>query len=340
MKIKSIMYIFMLLVILCPNLAGCGRQAEITQSGFYFDTIISITLYDNSKTEELEHCMELADLYEHYFSAQIADSDISRINQAAGTPVKVHDETLALLEKGLYYSKLSQGKFDITIGKLTGLWDFRTDQADVPDQKKIAEAAAAVDYKKVQINGNEVTLADDAAAIDLGGIAKGFIADKMKEYLVSQGVTSGLINLGGNVLVIGAKESGQDAGGAYKIGIQRPFDETGQPIAAVQIKDQTVVTSGVYERYFEKNGRLYHHILDVESGYPYENELFSVSIICPSSADADALSTTCFALGLDQGMELVESLENTEAVFITSDYKLHGSSGIGRTIPFEALPNP
>ena len=188
--------------------------------------------------------------------------------------------------------------------------------------------------------GNEVTLADDAAAIDLGGIAKGFIADKMKEYLVSQGVTSGLINLGGNVLVIGAKESGQDAGGAYKIGIQRPFDETGQPIAAVQIKDQTVVTSGVYERYFEKNGRLYHHILDVESGYPYENELFSVSIICPSSADADALSTTCFALGLDQGMELVESLENTEAVFITSDYKLHGSSGIGRTIPFEALPNP
>lgn len=91
----------MLLVILCPNLAGCGRQAEITQSGFYFDTIISITLYDNSKTEELEHCMELADLYEHYFSAQIADSDISRINQAAGTPVKVHDETLALLEKGL-----------------------------------------------------------------------------------------------------------------------------------------------------------------------------------------------------------------------------------------------
>ncbi|MCI8918620.1 MAG: FAD:protein FMN transferase [Eubacterium sp.] len=340
MKIKSRMYIFMLLAILCPNLTGCGRQAEITQSGFYFDTIISITLYDNSKTEELEHCMELADLYERYFSAQIADSDISRINQAAGTPVKVHDETLALLEKGLYYSKLSQGKFDITIGKLTGLWDFRTDQADVPDQKKIAKAAAAVDYKKVQINGNEVTLADDAAAIDLGGIAKGFIADKMKEYLVSQGVTSGLINLGGNVLVIGTKENGQDAGGAYKIGIQRPFDETGQPIAAVQIKDQTVVTSGVYERYFEKNGRLYHHILDVESGYPYENELFSVSIICPSSADADALSTTCFALGLDQGMELVESLENTEAVFITSDYKLHGSSGIGRTIPFEALPNP
>lgn len=340
MKIKSRMYIFMLLAILCPNLTGCGRQAEITQSGFYFDTIISITLYDNSKTEELEHCMELADLYERYFSAQIADSDISRINQAAGTPVKVHDETLALLEKGLYYSKLSQGKFDITIGKLTGLWDFRTDQADVPDQNKIAKAAAAVDYKKVQINGNEVTLADDAAAIDLGGIAKGFIADKMKEYLVSQGVTSGLINLGGNVLVIGAKESGQDAGGTYKIGIQRPFDETGQPIAAVQIKDQTVVTSGVYERYFEKNGRLYHHILDVESGYPYENELFSVSIICPSSADADALSTTCFALGLDQGMELVESLENTEAVFITSDYKLHGSSGIGRTIPFEALPNP
>lgn len=333
MNTKYKTFLFILLVPLCAFFTGCG-ESEITQSGFYFDTVITITLYDGSKEAQLEHCMELADRYEHYFSAKIADSDISRINKAAGTPVQVHDETLELIEKGLYYSKLSKGKFDITVGTLTSLWDFRTEQADVPDKDKIAEAAAAIDYEKVLVNGNEVTLTDDAAALDLGGIAKGFIADKMKEYLVSEGVTSGLINLGGNVLVIGEKTNHD----AYKIGIQRPFDETGSAMAAVEIKDQTVVTSGIYERYFEKDGRFYHHILDVDTGYPYENELLGVSIICHDSADADALSTTCFAFGLEKGMELIESLENTEAIFITDDYQLHGSSGIGTSIPMEELP--
>ena len=155
----------------------------------------------------------------------------------------------------------------------------------------------------------------------------------MKEYLTGHGVESGMINLGGNVLVIGSKPDGS----AYQIGIEKPFAERNVSIAALSITDQTVVSSGIYERYFEKDGKIYHHILDTSTGYPIENNLYSVTIICDSSTDGDGLSTTCFALGLDAGMDLIESLDHTEAVFITSDMQVHKSSGIGNTISFRML---
>lgn len=325
---------FMFTLLLCLLLSGCGKAPQkdpIQQSGFHFDTIITITLYDPSKTAELNHCFELAELYENYFSADIKDSDISKINASPGSPVRVHEETIDLIEKGLSYSKLSEGKFDITVGKLTSLWDFHAKTPKLPDADAVAAAVRTIDYRNVMVRGDEVTLTNPNAALDLGGIAKGYIADKLKEYLLSEGITSGLINLGGNVLTIGTKEDGS----AYSIGIQRPFDETGAPAAVVSVKDQTVVTSGIYERYFEQDGIRYHHILDTATGYPYENELLSVSIICRDSADGDGLSTTCFALGLEKGMELIESLEDTEAIFITSDQKIHGTSGIGTDIPME-----
>lgn len=324
---------FSIILLLGLLLCGCGKKQPIQQSGFYFDTVISVTLYDPSKTEELKHCFTLAQQYEQYFSAKIKDSDTSRINAAAGAPVHVHEETVELIQKGLYYSRLSSGKFDITVGKLTDLWDFHTDTPALPDAAAIAAAVKTIDYNNIVINGTEVTLTNPDAALDPGGIAKGYIADKIKEYLLSQGITDGLINLGGNVLTIGEKEDGS----AYTIGIQKPFDQTGAAAAAVSVRDLSVVTSGVYERYFEQDGIRYHHILDVSNGYPYDNGLLSVSIICSSSADGDGLSTVCFALGLEKGMELIESLDQTEAIFITSDQKLHTSSGIGTTIPMEQM---
>lgn len=323
------------ILFLCLFLSGCGKTTPIQQSGFYFDTIISITLYDSSKTAELEHCFELAELYENYFSTKIDQSDVSKINAAKGKPVRVHNETLELIEKGLYYSRLSNGKFDITVGKLTNLWDFHAETPKLPDATAIADAIQTINYKNVTINGNEVCLTDANASLDLGGIAKGYIADKMKEYLISQDITSGLINLGGNVLTIGTKKDGS----TYTIGIQKPFDEIGAPVASLSIQDQTIVTSGIYERYFEQDGVRYHHILDVDTGYPYENELLSVSIICQHSVDGDGLSTTCFALGLEKGMELIESLDHTEAIFITADQKLHCSSGIGTDISIQQAEN-
>lgn len=213
------------------------------------------------------------------------------------------------------------------------MWDFHSDDPKLPQPSAIKKAVADIDYRNVKINGNEVALENKGAAIDAGGIAKGFIADKMKEYLLSRGVTAGMINLGGNVLAIGEK----DDKSAYTIGIQRPFDETGAVMAAVEIKDMSVVTSGIYERCFELDGILYHHILDTDTGYPYQNGLLSVSVISKNSVDGDGLSTSCFALGLEKGMELIESVEDAEAVFVTSDYELHCSSGIGSKIVLHKL---
>lgn len=323
-------------------LSGCSRTADepVTKSGFYFNTVISVSIYEKGSEELLDDCFALAQKYEGYFSNTIPDSDISKINDAGGAPVTVHDETIELLKTGISYGDLSGGKFDITIGRLSDLWDISTkallDQTDVsmiPSDTDIQAALATVDYREIQIDGNTVTLQNPDARIDLGGIAKGYIADQMKAYLNQKGITSGYINLGGNVLALGAKTDGS----AYTIGIQRPFGEENEAIVSVSITDQTVVSSGVYERYFEVDGTRYHHILDTATGYPYDNGLLEVTIITGASVDGDGLSTTCFSLGLEDGMALVESLDATEAIFITDDYEVHTSSGMGTVIPYEIL---
>lgn len=322
-------------------ISGCGKSNEpITKSGFYFNTVISVTIYENASEKDLNECFKLAEQYENYFSNTIPDSDVSKINDAAGTPVTVHDETIELLETGIAYGNLSEGRFDITIGKLSDLWDIstkalleETDASMIPSDTDIAAALATVDYRNIKIDGNEVTLLDADARIDLGGIAKGYIADRMKEFLNERGITNGFINLGGNVLALGGKQNG----GAYTIGIQKPFAQDNSAIASVEVTDETVVSSGIYERNFSVNGTLYHHILDVTTGYPYDNGLAGVTIITKNSVDGDALSTTCFSLGLEDGMALIEELEDTEAIFITTDNEIYTSSGIGTTVPYQKL---
>jgi thiamine biosynthesis lipoprotein len=308
-------------------------DTSISKTGFYFDTVIKITLYNSDDADYLDGCFALADKYENLLSATIESSDVSKINAANGSPVTVSPETAELIREGIDYGTLSSGQFDITIGKLSSLWDFSENPGIVPDADAIASAVSTIHYQNITVSGNTVTLNDPDAAIDLGGIAKGFIADKMKAYLNENGITSGIINLGGNVLIIGPKEDGSD----YRIGIQKPFSDTGTALATVSIPDGTVVSSGVYERYFKKDGVLYHHLLNPKTGYPYENDLTGVTIICSRSVDGDGLSTTCFSLGLEDGMKLIESLPDTEAIFITSDGELHTSSGIGTTIPFQMI---
>ncbi len=157
----------------------------------------------------------------------------------------------------------------------------------------------------------------------------------MKAFLTENGALEGTINLGGNVLCLGPKSDGN----SYKIGIQNPFHEQGSILATLEVTNESVVSSGVYQRYIRVDDKIYHHILNPSTGYPYENNLLSVTVICQNSVDGDGLSTTCFSLGLEKGMELIESLEDTEAVFLTEDDKLHCSSGIGDTIPFHPKNN-
>lgn len=329
-----------------PFLEGChSTEDTVSSSGFFFDTIITITLYDTSDESYIDSCFDLARKYENLFSATVEGSDVWKINENAGEFVEVEEETVGLIQTGIDYGRLSEGKFDITLGSLSDLWNFseiaenldsednETDASVLPSDEQIALLLPHIDYTKISIDGCRVCLTDPQAKLDLGGIAKGYIADRMKEYLLDEGITSGFINLGGNVLTLKEKIDGS----GYTIGIQKPFAESGVLLASVDVCDQTVVSSGVYERYYKVNGSLYHHILDLSTGYPYDNGLYEVTVICSNSVDGDALSTTCFALGLEDGLALIESLKDTEAIFVTSDGGLHTTSGIGTDIPMNII---
>lgn len=327
--------IYILAIIFLINLTSCTLLNDdiknVTKQGFYFDTIIQITLYNTNNESYIDECFSMAKKYENMFSNTIADSDVSKINSSAGSDwVTVSDETIELIKKGIYYGKLSNGKFDITIGKLSELWNFSeiaksletadntADESVLPEPSTVQALLSHVNYQNIQISGNDVYLSDKDAKLDLGAIAKGYIADKMKQYLNSQDITSGIINLGGNVLTIGKKNDKSD----YSIGIQKPFDKSGSAMCKLMVSDCSVVTSGVYERYYRVNNTLYHHILDTSTGYPVKSDIYSVTIISESSCDGDALSTTCFSLGIEKATELIASLNNTEAVFITSDFEI------------------
>lgn len=307
-------------------LTGCSgaksstqTDQDLTYTDMLFDTVIKIQILDPADESILDGLKKLCEKYDTMFSATNTDSELYKLNHANGQPFTVSSETANLIQEGIHYSELSGGAFDLTIEPVSALWDFKADKPTVPSSDAIAQAVSHVDYTKVDIQDNTVTLEDPEAGIDLGAIAKGYIADQVKTYLKKQGIKHAIINLGGNVDVIGTKPDGSK----YNIGIQKPFDESGEAITSVQLKGQTVVTSGIYERYFKKNGKLYHHILDPRTGYPCENNLYSVSIITDSSTKADALSTTCFLLGYEKGMELIQSMDGVEAIFITDDEKVH-----------------
>lgn len=315
MKKANIYVLFIIILLLC----GCSitKKEPLSKTGFYFDTIITITLYDSKNDKILNTCFDYCEEFENLVSRTIESSEISMINQANGQPVEVSDTTIELLKKGIEFGELTDGAFDITIAPLSELWTFKNNPGNISSESEIIEALSHVNYKNIVIEGNSVTLTDPKAAIDLGGIAKGYIADQLKEYLLSEGVTSAIINLGGNVLTIGEKPDGN----AFHIGIQKPFDEQNATITSVQVKDSSVVTSGSYERYFKVNDTIYHHILNTATGYPCDNELLSVTILSEKSIDGDVLSTSCFALGLEEGRKLIESLEDIDAIFVTKEFE-------------------
>lgn len=301
-------------------LTGCSSHSKepITKSDYYFDTIITITLYDSKNSNLLDECFAYCKDFENLISRTISGSDIDRINASGGKPVEVSDITIDLIKKGMEYGELTNGKFDITIAPLSILWNVKENPGEIPSEAAISESLSYVNYKNIVIDGNTVALKDNNARIDLGGIAKGYVADHLKEYLLENGVKSALINLGGNVLTIGSKPNGTP----FQIGIQKPFDEQNKAITSVSATNTSVVTSGSYERFFEKNGHIYHHIIDPSTGFPCENDLLSVTILSNDSITGDALSTSCFLLGLNDGIKLIESFENVGAIFITSDYKV------------------
>lgn len=297
----------------------------ITGTSFKLNTVVTVTIYDSEDRSLIDEAFALCDKYENLLSRTREASELYQLNQGTLTEgpdgFALSPETAELIDKGLAYGQLSNGAFDIAIEPVSSLWDFVSSEKVIPTKEQLARALPLVSYEDVTLTGNSVRFAKEGMGLDLGAIAKGYIADRIKDQLVSQGVKSAIINLGGNVLCIGSKPDGKP----FQIGIQKPFADRTETISTVQITDQSIVSSGIYERFFEQDGQFYHHILNPKTGYPYENGLVSVTIISDRSVDGDALSTTCFALGLEKGLELINSLDHVHAVFITEDYELHYS---------------
>ncbi len=332
-------------------------------------------------TDAFSLCSE----YERLLSKTVEGSDIWNVNHAEGEPVSCDSRTLELVQKGIYYGDLSGGAFDITIGKAEGLWDFHADEegvsgsdaadgegievaedaadtgegvaraAALPDAGDLAEAVSHVDYTGIRIDEKNQTLqlTDPEAELDLGGIAKGYIADAVCRQLQENGVTSAIVSLGGNIECIGGKpenigftgEDMESAGASadstgenaaytdFTIGIEMPYSDRTEIVGASGLQNGTMVTSGVYERYITVGGKRYHHILDVETGYPVDTDVLGVTIKgnFGTSADCDALSTTCLMLGSEKGKALIESMDGYEALFILQDESVTATTGMEYT---------
>lgn len=317
-----------------------GNVSPISACSYdLLNTVCTIQLYDSTDYTILNECFALIYEYETLFSRTLAESEVSSVNAAsynssdAAISFTISEQLRDILELSLYYGNLSHGALDVSIGSLSSLWDFSNPEHTslVPSEASIQEALPLVNYEKILLDGNTLTFQTAGMQLELGAVAKGYIADRVKEFLLSQGVTSAIINLGGNILLVGEKPDGT----AFHVGIQKPFESRDSVVAAItELKNCSMVSSGIYERYFyDAEGNFYHHILNPETGYPCDTGLLQVTIVSPDSVTGDALSTACFALGLTKGMELIHSLENVYAVFITSDGELHFSDGFLENIP-------
>lgn len=347
--------ILIAMIVVAGSLSGCGSTGTwsgYSKQSFYFDTICEITIFDldpayfDDLTEDnfedtsnalITDAFKLMSEYEKTLSRTVDGSDIDRINKASGEATAVNEETLQVISKGIGFGDLSGGVFDITVGKASTLWDFHENLeeggTEVPSAEALKEASEHIDYKAISMDeaSGTVRLDDPEMMLDLGGIAKGYIADRVSEYLRGLGVTSGIVNLGGNIEVIGGKAGSLGASleeqSDFSLGIRDPLDETGGLLGIYPGRDVTIVTSGTYERFIEVDGVKYHHILDPETGWPVDTDVLQVSVIAGAghSADCDGLSTVCLALGSDKGTELIKGLAESgefgplEAIFVTTD---------------------
>jgi thiamine biosynthesis lipoprotein len=317
-----------LVIILVVSGAGClGAQATHTE--YVLGTVCTVKLLQGGDEKLLDKIFARLREIESRMSANRDDTEIGAINRAAGTqvPVKVSDDTFFVISKALEYARLSSGAFDPTIGPLVKLWNIGNENARVPARKDIDAALALLDWRKVRMDSaaKTVRLEVPGMRLDLGAIAKGYAADECVRLLSAAKVKAAIVDLGGNVLVYGRKPDKTP----WRVGVQNPDTKRGSYLGLVSgANGMTVVTSGIYERFFVEDGKHYHHILDTRAGYPVSNGLVSVTIIAASSIDADGLSTTLFALGRERGLELLRSFKSVYAIFVDESKRVWLSPGV------------
>lgn len=331
MKIKKLWILFLLCICIIITQTGCGREEPVTDTEFYLDTFCTITIQgagEENARAAIGAAFDCCKKYDNLLSQTRPGSDIYHINESKGKAVKVSEETYRLIEAAIHYAEISDGMFDFTIGAVSELWDFKQqEQPQLPKKPALQKALETVGYKNVQLmSGEHIQLKNPETQLNLGGMAKGYIADRVIEVLKRQGIESAVVNLGGNVAVLG----GSDNAEPWKIGIERPYSDRSEILGSVEAVNCNLVTSGIYERKFEKDGKLYHHILNPETGYPMETELDQVTVTGPTGRgmDCDAYSTICMMLGLEKGLKLIEDTEGLEAVFVKTDGTVKTTEGV------------
>ena len=334
MKNRIIMLVMVLGTIL---LAGCQKQAAApkinetpySDNQFLIGTYVNIRIYDDGKEDVLPLAFKKVKSLGDKVTVNQKGSEIDEVNAQAGIkPVKVTSDVYRLVKKAYQISEESHGGFDMAIGPITQLWHIGFPDARKPSQAEIDAALKLVDYKKVKLNDQKQTiyLEEKGMALDLGAIAKGFIADEVVKLLKKHGVTTAIVDLGGNVYVLGKSPRGKDT--PWTVGIQDPNQARNVTVGSVLASNQTLVTSGIYERYLEVDGVKYHHLFNPKTGYPFDNDIAGVTIITKYSIDGDGLSTAVFSMGVQKGLKCVNKQKGVEAIFVTKDDKIYLSKGV------------
>ncbi len=322
-----------LLVMICITfVSGCTEKDRMyKESRVLMDTFCTITVVSPSKEKARKAIdrgfaeIKRLETLLNYFSG---DSEITAVNKAAGIkPVRVSRETLEIVKKAIHISGITGGAFDPTIAPVVSLWGFSRDISNpsIPSKDAVADALRHVDYKKIEIDtsGSRIYLAEKGMELDLGGIAKGYAADKAVEAIKAEGVKAALVAVAGDIRGFGLNTSGQ----GWRVGIQdpRPGTVSQRPwedvFANLELRDNAISTSGDYQRFFIKDGRRYFHILDPETGFPAGSDLISVTVIAPEGYLTDSLATAVFVLGVKKGMKLLESM-GIDGVLVCADKKI------------------
>lgn len=299
-------------------------QKSISDNRFVLGTVCSVTINGTDDEELLSSSFDLLYEIDRRISRFDEDSWIYRINENAGrSAVSVPRDVYELIKASLEMAEKTDGVFNPAIGPLSALWGFGTDSARVPERAEIEAVLPLLDWHAITLSDDDLSvfLEKEGMALDLGAVGKGWACDELRDYLLERGVESALINLGGNIAVIGS-----NGGEPWRIGIQRPFADTGSYFTVVSVENASVVVSGGYQRYIEKDGVFYHHILSSETGYPAETDLTSAAVICQSSTLADMLSTTLFASGHDKALEIADEF-GVRTILLTDDLEVTDFDG-------------
>ncbi|MBK0347133.1 FAD:protein FMN transferase [Aerococcaceae bacterium zg-ZJ1578] len=296
-------------------------------------TNIIMTIISDNAERQTQEVDQLLRMYEQRFSANSATSELMEINHQAGVqPVVVNDELFELIQIGKKHSLPYESQLNIAIGPLVQLWRIGFSDAKLPDDTQIKAVLSLIQPEKILLDTEQqsVFLEEKGMKIDLGALAKGYIADRVMDYLKKQGVQAALINLGGNVLTFG--ENQNQADGYWRVGIQNPTLPRGNHVAILKIKNQSVVTSGIYERQLTVNGKTYHHIFSSETGYPIDSAMASITIVSKLSCDGEIWTTRLFGKRIMAALAEVALQPDIEALVIDQQYGVHQSLGMAQYI--------